>query len=279
MEETTQPVATPEAKVAEKPKKCKHAVIIIILVILLAGSLGFGLYELTLNVRRNTEDKVSQLQDNNDCDDLLKTNSYISKTLLDIFAKDFEDKYVNQKKNNEAPTQSEDGSYGSIDLIIKTNYKTTIVEKCTKDCELGENVSGYMNLIADGPFFFGSGSPKETSETINFYRWHGNFDGVVFEEDVEKTFEVSGTLVQIIAGKFGNGGEEAILMLRDDGTIAAIYYDYDNNEFVYKEKLDGFSNISALYQGFTDGGYSAMVFAVDTDGKSHSLYGYRDRDE
>ena len=55
MMQDEQPVAAPEAKVAEKPKKRKHVIVIIVLAILFAGSLAFGIVELIMNLQKKAD--------------------------------------------------------------------------------------------------------------------------------------------------------------------------------------------------------------------------------
>ncbi len=243
MEETTQPVAAPEIKAAEKPKKCKHVVVIIILTFLLAGSLAFGVVELILNLQKkpaNCEISTNTSQNASDANNGSK-------------------KTTPSDNNDYKPT--DDIEHGKITLTIEA--KTKVVEL---DKSIDQNYNETLFAIGDNWYYIDSNRNAIVIEISD-----GDFDGRVFPEDVSKSFKVGGTLKQIMIAHFGNGGNEAVLMLREDGTVAAIRCD-DEYGFIYQDKLDGLNNVKAIYEGGDEEG--ADAFAVDANGKAHSLILY-----
>lgn len=107
------------------------------------------------------------------------------------------------------------------------------------------------------------------------YHFDGCFSGVCFKDN--KTYEINfdGVAKQVMVGEFGNGGDGAILILKEDGTIGAIFLkDFDTGELTSEQSIKGLSNIVSLHQGVardSGSGSGGIVVAIDSNGKRHAL--------
>ena len=96
-------------------------------------------------------------------------------------------------------------------------------------------------------------------KSVAYLAYDGWFGGTApygtnLKKNIVKEFKVSGKLKHIMKGSFGNGGSEAILMLKTDGTVAAIYLNEDATDFVLADKLSGIKNIEELREGYNQNG-------------------------
>jgi len=259
MMQDEQPVAAPEAKVAEKPKKCKHVIVIIVLTILFAGSLAFGIVELIMNLQKKADN----------CE---TTNNKNQNVVVVKPSTDSKQNTDSDNKTNPNTNRSEDDDSLLPQPIMITVHidiaNSTILRKCSDDtCVDG---AWYENTPIDSDFRVSS----EGGVVTYFGARDGWFGGAApygypLKESVDLEFHVDGRLKQITAFDFGNAGIRAILILREDGTMAAIYLDDEGKEFILNKKLEGIKDITTLREGANgDGG---DVFAIDKNGKAHSL--------
>ncbi|MBR5418976.1 hypothetical protein IK110_01890 [Candidatus Saccharibacteria bacterium] len=262
MEENNQPTTAPEVKAAEKPKKCKHIPIIAILIILFAGSLAFGIVELALNLQKKADNCKAidnSTSANNDTRQSPRTDVRVfDDSILDDISKNSAD----DNPNNNTGTKVDN----TLSITIEADYDTKMLKQCSEDdCMDGV---GYHNFALGDEL----GANYSGEKKIFLIRSDGNFSGVVLDKKVEKNYKINGKIKQAMVGLFGNGGYEAILILKTDGTVAAISLDSETSEFVLNEKLSGISNIVALRDGINgDGG---EVFAVDANGNGKALSDY-----
>ena len=251
MEETDQPAVAPETNVAEKPKKCKHIPIIVILVLLFAGSLAFGIVELALNLQKKpdnckTDDEPVSINNNGD-----------------------EDKPINNDKpsNNTGDTPTANTHTGSVRIEIAIDFDSVETEACKSDCD-GKGQTGYFDVALEGGLY-----GRISDGTIVAYEnMDGDFSGVVFNKKIEKKFKVNGKLKQAMFAHLGNGGEEVILLLREDGTVAAVHLDSNpgNYDIILTNNLKGLSGIVVLRRGVSNDGDE--VYAIDKNGNAKSIY-------
>lgn len=177
------------------------------------------------------------------------------------------------------PTDKEE--FGPLTITISANTKSvTIEEECssdsTSDCE-----TGYSEFIA---YDYTAAVATPDSKNINYSdirregdkivveRINGDFDGRTFKGATKKTAKISGTIKQLVMIPFGVGGNEAILMLKDNGTVAAIRLDDEGEDLYVIDEIKGLSNIVGIYFGAEEGSNSG--FAVDASGKAYGLYRY-----
>ena len=240
-----------EPAIVKKPKKeHRHSPLFVVLTIVF----GLGLAALAvINV-------LIQTNESRNCKVSSSVNKY---TGGDEDDKDDEDEPNNNNNNNEP---SDDTEHGKITLTVETNVKRVVVNKCQEgDGCFGDDDFYEWSVDADEDLWYRDG--------VITIKLGETFDGVVFKENVDKKFKISGTIKQLVVGHFGNGGSGAILMLKDDGTVAAIQRKEDTYDFVAKDTVKGLNNITALYGG-SMGGDGGDVYAVDTDGKARSVWSY-----
>lgn len=265
MEEINQPVAAPEASVAEKPKKCKHIPIIIVLILLFSGSLAFGIIELALNLQKPADSgKTVANNSGKSADDGGYSGKIYGSPI--VVKKDCEDN-PNNSENNTEPNESRE--VYAIELWIDIDYDTTVIKECEDEICL-EGI-GYPNFTFGVDNFLVSYTGEKSVAYLAYDGWFGGTApyGTNLKKNIVKEFKVSGKLKHIMKGFFGNGGSEAILMLKTDGTVAAIYLNEDATDFVLADKLSGIKNIEELREGYNQNG--GDVFAIDKNGKAQSI--------
>lgn len=228
-----------------KPEvKRYNYVIITILSILAVGGFVFSGIELWQNVQK--ENKINELSDQ-----LEKSNGQANE---DVYSDIDEDENESENGNND--------KNGYINIKIIADLDSVELEKCESDSCLSG--SGYVIGVADSDL-----RALPLSNQILFSRYGGVFSGKVFRDGIVKDFEFNGGIKQVIVGKFGNGGDEAILILKKDGTVGAIRLD-ENDDFISVQAIDGISDVNVLYQGYKDNG--GEVFAVYSNGSADALY-------
>jgi hypothetical protein len=232
--------ATPEPTIKQN-KKCHHLPLIIILAVLFVGAGIFGGIMLAQNLQKN--DEISELKAKKD-EPTTQSNNGSGNT---------------GKTDPTDPTDPE-LTHGKVTITVSTKLKRVKVgDYYYYDLTLKDN--------DDGDFFI-------NDSTIRFTNEDGEFGGIVFEEDVTKSFKIDGVVIQAMSAHFGNGGENDLVFLTSDGSVYVIGiedYDKNNRNFAMK-KLEGVSNIVKLRGGSLDIGSGSDVFAIDANGKATALW-------
>ena len=238
--------------IATKTSKCHHLAAIIILAILLAGSLGFGIFELVQNLQKTGTNCEVAANDKRSSNNTKPKNTGGNPA-------------VNKPVVNDAggnPVVNDAG--GSVTINIAVNYDIIEVKKCSD--ELCLDGAGYFNFALGDDLY----ANYIGGENIISYYSDGLFSGVVFDKKVEKDFKLDGKLKQALVGRFGNGGDSAIILLTNDGKVAAVHLNETADDITMTKNLGNLSNIVSLRIGVNgDGG---DVFAIDANGKAHELY-------
>lgn len=153
-------------------------------------------------------------------------------------------------------------STGGVELKVHTYWDFVALNDCTDGSCVGEY--GYKKIIIEGDNF------KINNNDIIF-----RFDNTAMSEYVKYDFDFDGTIKQVKETYFGNSGDESgisILALREDGTVGAIYYNYNDGGFRIIQNIVGLNDVVVLYSGGDKTG--SDVFAVKPDGSAESVYEY-----
>lgn len=172
---------------------------------------------------------------------------------------------VSNCTDNEASTNYETKQ---VHITIKTKPQVVTIEEddpyyCCSYVGYAKGIEGdelYAPSTGDRVIFTREGSADGVA-----------FGGLVFDKNIEREFVLSGEVKRMLVSTFGNGGYEAIVALRTDGTLAAIRNSENGGDIMLKE-IKGLSGITDIYSGTNGGG--GDVFAIRADGSYVTLYSY-----
>ena len=145
-------------------------------------------------------------------------------------------------------------------------YKSMVANRTTTE----EYTNGIEIVLGkDGNVYYAkNGSIKNAVGTKGKYTVEGYFAGIGAKENEFEGYKLPiSNVILMYYSEVGNGGEEAYVFIKDDGTIGKLTYDaYEENEkqFLeikeFKETVSGYKNIVG------------MIKVQDNDAQSYKLY-------